>query len=293
MNVALVVNPRAGGGRARRIGDDIARELKSRQLEFTLVKENSIEKTIQSIRHLHEVSNISAIMSVGGDGLAHLLFPLAIEFSLPIFVVPAGTGNDFARTVGTHGLGTTQMVDLMTTQHPTLIDMGLIFHAKDRIWFGQVLSTGFDSVVNERANSFTRVKGKMKYLLAIARELPFFVPRTYLLEMDDKVFETDAMLVAIANGTSYGGGMQVCPDASQVDGAFDVLVLKPVPLSVFLRVFPRVFKGTHISHPAVNIYRCKKISLNSKAVAYADGERIGDLPISAEIVPQAMSTWTL
>jgi diacylglycerol kinase (ATP) len=107
--------------------------------------------------------------------------------------------------------------------------------------------------------------------------------------MDNVV--TGAMLVAIGNGRSYGGGMLVCPEANMQDGKLDVLILKPVPIREFLRVFPRVFKGTHISHPAVEIRQVTEFTLHADAIAYADGERIGQLPLKVQVVPQAMLTW--
>lgn len=291
MNIAVVVNTKAGGGRAKRLGESIARELTSRSMKFTQVRESSSAQTLDVLERIHTKDPFSGVISVGGDGLAHLLFPFVITHHLPIFVAPGGTGNDFSRSTGTFGLSAVDIVNQVAAHQPRAIDMGIIEHEGKEIWFGQVLSTGFDSLVNERANSYRFLRGKIKYLVAIVRELPFFVPRTYRVTVDGNSVETGSMLVAIANGKSYGGGMLVCPDASFADGLFDVLLLKPIPVREFLRVFPKVFKGTHISHPAVEIRRCTQITLESKAVAYADGERIGSLPISARIVPRAMLTW--
>ena len=99
------------------------------------------------------------------------------------------------------------------------------------------------------------------------------------------------MLIAVGNGSSYGGGMRVCPNASLTDGLFDVMVLSPISKLEFIKVFPKVYSGEHIEHPEVNIYRTKKIQINAAAVAYADGERIGALPISSECVAGAGLTW--
>jgi diacylglycerol kinase (ATP) len=99
------------------------------------------------------------------------------------------------------------------------------------------------------------------------------------------------MLIAVSNGQSYGGGMKVTPDARIDDGIFDVMILGPVSTFEFLKVFPKVFSGDHVKHPAVKIMRGKKVTIEANAVAYADGERIGELPITAEIVPDALLTW--
>jgi diacylglycerol kinase (ATP) len=153
------------------------------------------------------------------------------------------------------------------------------------------LSTGFDSVVNERANTMQWPKGPMKYNAAIALELPRFTPRHYEIILDDRTISTEAMLIAVANGRSYGGGMLVCPNANISDDLFDVMVLRPVTKLEFIKVFPRVFAGTHVSHPAVEIVRSRSVRIESKAVAYADGERIGQLPIVAECIHDAVQTW--
>ena len=101
------------------------------------------------------------------------------------------------------------------------------------------------------------------------------------------------MLIAIGNGRSYGGGMLVCPQANMHDGLFDVMILEPVSKLEFIKVFPKVYSGSHITHPAVRTLRTKRISLSADAIGYADGERIGPAPISAECVPSAGLTWTL
>ena len=293
MNIALVVNPISGGGKGRKMGESIARELTARGIQFTLVRESSSADTLICLKRIAESTPFTLILGVGGDGLAHLLFPKAIEMQIPIFIAPAGTGNDFARSTGTFGLNAVNVVNAILQEEPVLIDMGLAERGDERIWFGQVLSTGFDSLVNERANAYKVIRGKIKYIIATARELPFFVPRTYKITIDEKVIETGAMLVAIANGRSYGGGMQVCPDADLQDGLFDVLLLKPIPVREFVRVFPKVFSGKHVSHPAVEIRRAKSVTLDSNAIAYADGERIGSLPIKVTNKPNAMLTWVL
>ena len=291
MNIGLVINTKAGGGRGKKFGTALSRELSQSGLHFTEIREKSIADTLEAFTRIHSKDPFTTIISVGGDGLSHLLFPLAIENRLPIFVAPAGTGNDFARSTGSFGMSAKRIVETIRNVEPVSIDMGRLSHNGQESWFGQVLSTGFDSLVNERANGYRFIRGKFKYVIATARELPFFVPRTYRVTTEGGSVETGAMLVAIANGRSYGGGMKVCPQADLQDGLFDVLLLKPVPVREFIRVFPKVFSGKHVTHPAVEIRRCSSITLEADAVAYADGERIGSLPITAKIVPNALLTW--
>jgi diacylglycerol kinase (ATP) len=153
-------------------------------------------------------------------------------------------------------------------------------------WFVGVLCGGFDAVVNERANGWAWQRGKMRYNLAIARELPLFRPLKYELELDGESWVTEAMLVAVGNGPRYGGGMLITPDASYDDGLLDVLVVGPMSVPRLLTVFPKVFSGRHVSHPAVTIRRARRVRLSTESiVAYADGERFGALPLEVEVVP--------
>ena len=153
-----------------------------------------------------------------------------------------------------------------------------------------VLGAGFDSLVNERANTWPWPKGQMRYNLAILRELPLFKAIPYVVTVDGVRHETKAMLVAVGNGPSYGGGMQVLPDAQFDDGLLDVLMLHEISTLEFLKVFPKVFKGAHVGHPAVEIIRGRSVTLEAAGiVAYADGERFAPLPLTVEVVPGAVT----
>jgi diacylglycerol kinase (ATP) len=229
------------------------------------------------------------VISVGGDGLAHLILQLTVPHHIPFAVMPAGTGNDIVRTLGWSLDEIDGYLDRVTSEPAQPLDLGNV----DGEWFAAILSTGFDSVVNERANALSWPKGPQRYNVAIALELPKFKPLSYEITLDTHSFETEAMLIAIGNGRSYGGGMYVCPQAQMHDGLFDIMVLEPVSKIEFLKVFPKVYSGSHINHPKVKMYRSARVSLVADAVAYADGERIGTAPISAECVRGAGLTWAL
>jgi diacylglycerol kinase (ATP) len=230
---------------------------------------------------------IDGIIAVGGDGLAHLILQSAVPANIPIAFIPGGTGNDFVRTLGWSLDEIAAYLQRVFETNPVNIDLGLV----DGEWFAAVLSSGFDAIVNERANILKWPKGPMRYNAAIALELPKFKAIHYEIELDDQVISTQAMLIAIGNGSSYGGGMRVCPDANIQDGLFDVMILRPVSIPEFIRVFPTVYSGKHIHHPEVTVYRSRRVRIEADTVAYADGERIGQLPISAECVMGALSTW--
>jgi diacylglycerol kinase (ATP) len=282
----LLANPTSGAGRGRRITADLVQELRARKLPFLDISGTSYESAVLNLRSALKDERVKTLIVVGGDGLVHLAIQELAETNVSMLLIPAGTGNDFARTMNLDLDSPVAALDYSLTHQPTLVDLG---RANGR-YFAEILSTGFDSVVNERANRM-RIRSKIKYDLAMLLELPIFRPNKYEICVDGNQMTTEAMLIAIANGISYGGGMKICPDSDITDGFFDLMILEPVSKYEFLRVFPKVFKGTHVMHPKVKILKGKEISINSKAVAYADGERIGPLPITAEIVPGALKTW--
>ena len=285
---ALVINPVSGQGKGTTIGTYVAGFLSQRSIDYTIVTGNSSIALTDHIQiFIDKNPDCEGVIAVGGDGLLHIILQKVVPAQIPFTIVPAGTGNDFVRTLGWDLEDIDQQLEYVTTAQPTSIDLGLV----DGEWFGAILSTGFDSVVNEKANTMQWPKGPMKYNAAIAIELPRFKPRHYEITLDDRTMSTEAMLIAVSNGRSYGGGMLVCPNASISDGYFDVMVLHPVTKLEFLKVFPKVFAGTHVTHPAVEIVRSKTVKIESKAVAYADGERIGQLPVVAECINGAVQTW--
>ncbi|MSO42980.1 MAG: hypothetical protein EXQ76_01945 [Candidatus Planktophila sp.] len=285
---ALVINPTSGSGKGASIGAYVAGFLTARNIAHEVVSGSSaIELVNRLSAFTAKYPECTGVIAVGGDGLAHIVLQKTTPAQIPLAVIPAGTGNDFVRTLGWSLDNVDSYLEAIVSTPPKSMDLGLV----DGQWFGAILSTGFDSIVNEKANTMSWPKGTMKYNVAMAIELPRFSPRHYEITLDDRTISTQAMLIAISNGRSYGGGMLVCPDADIHDGYFDVMVLHPVSKIEFLKVFPRVFKGTHVTHPAVEILRSKRVGIKADAVAYADGERIGSLPITAECIPDAMTTW--
>jgi diacylglycerol kinase (ATP) len=288
---ALVINPISGGGKGALLGREVAGYFTKNELDYTIITASSANKLKNNLEVFldgPEAKSCQGVIAVGGDGLAHLVIQAVAPRRVPFTVIPAGTGNDLVRSFGWSLDSISEQLNYVTTSKPQPIDLGMV----DSEWFGAILSTGFDSVVNERANSMSWPKGPSKYNLAIAMELPKFSPIAYKIELDTQSLEVEAMLIAVANGKSYGGGMQVCPGASMHDGLFDVMVLHPVSKIEFIKVFPKVFKGAHIDHPQVRIYRSAKVSISSSAIAYADGERIGGLPVRAECMAGAGLSWT-
>lgn len=282
----LLANPTSGAGQGRNVTADVLKELKTREIAFSDISGTSYESAVLNLRSSLKRTNPEAVIVVGGDGMVHLAIQELAGSDVPLILIPAGTGNDFARTMNLDLDLPIASLSYALTHQPKSIDLGSV----NGRYFAEILSTGFDSMVNERANRM-RIRSKIKYDLAMLLELPIFKPLEYEISVDGRQMTTRAMLIAVANGISYGGGMKICPNSDIQDGLFDLMILEPVSKFEFLKVFPKVFKGTHITHPKVRILQGEKITINSKAIAYADGERIGPLPITAEIAPAALRTW--
>jgi len=282
--IALLVNPTSGKGRGARLLEPVAARLRADGTEVDLVVGRDADEAFDRLRD-RVAAGVDGVVAVGGDGLVNLALQVVAGTPLPLGVVPAGTGNDFARALGIPLDQPAQAVDLVVRGATSAVDLG---RANGR-WFGGVLGSGFDSMVNERANRMTWPTGRSRYNIAIVLELRTFRPVPYVLELDGETWTTEAMLVAVGNSPSYGGGMKVCPDADLRDGLLDVTVLGPISKPEFLRVFPTVYKGTHVSHLAVTVRRARSVVLQSAGVtAYADGERVSVLPVRCEAVASAL-----
>ena len=204
---------------------------------------------------------VPTLVVVGGDGMAHLGTNLVATTPTRLLVVAGGTGNDVATNLGLPVNDPAAAVALLEHGTTRAVDAGRVRNGElgDR-WFAGVLGAGFDAVVNARAQRMRWPRGQMRYNLAILRELPVFHAIPYAVELDGQRIETRAMLVTVANTTSFGGGMRVSPDADMADGLFDVMIVHELSIPAFLRVFPRVFSGTHVGHPAVEIAPGRPVS---------------------------------
>lgn len=287
----LVVNESAGKGKALYLANQFSKLLVNSNQEFTLIHETSYEKTIEKLKSSLSTNSYKKVIAIGGDGLVNLCLQYLARSGITLGVIPAGTGNDFARAVGVNGLSVNKIFDLYTKSDPAEIDLGLVKSQSSERWFVQVLSTGFDAEVNSRANKIRWPKGKSKYTIATVRTLAKFRPITYEIEMDGHKLSQSAMLFTIANGKTYGGGMRICPGASNSDGFFELLLVRPVSRFVLLTIFPKVFKGNHIPHQKIDTYQAKEVKISASTSSYADGEYVANLPITVTNVGNALSTW--
>src|SRR6059058_3868347 len=288
-NIGLLVNPTAGKGRAARVAADVTERMRQGGANVAILVGTDAAHA-QALARQAVDDGVDAVVALGGDGMVHLVLNVVAGTPTPHGIIPAGTGNDLANHLGLPTkdpvAAAALIADRLESGGPRPMDA---VRVGDR-WFGCVLGAGFDSRVNDRANRMSWPRGRRRYDIAMVAELRVFKPLPFVLELDGEKLETDAMLVALGNARSYGAGMNVCPDASLDDGLLDVTIIGPISKPEFLKTFPKVFKGTHVSHPAVTCRKAKVVSLSSPGVtAYADGEFLANLPITCETVPGAVN----
>ncbi len=289
--MGLMINPTSGKNTGAQVGQQALSLVRDAGVDVLDLSASDARSAVDQGRAAIESGAIDRLVVGGGDGMVHLGANLCAGTPVSLGVIAAGTGNDIARELGLPVRDAAASVQRILSGSTRQVDAARHTTATgEQKWFLGVLAAGFDAVVNERANQLTWPKGPMRYNLAILRELPVFRAIPYTLVLDGERIDTEAMLVAVGNGPAYGGGMRVTPGASFDDGLLDVLILRKISTFEFLRVFPRVFKGTHVSHPAVQIRRARTVSLEAEGiVSYADGERFAPLPMSMEVVPGALT----
>jgi diacylglycerol kinase (ATP) len=285
---ALLVNPTAGKAKHAETVVAVQTRLAAGELDVTRMQgADGAEAADLARQAVEDGYDVLAVM--GGDGMVHIAVQALAGSSTALGVIATGTGNDVARYLGLPRGKPVEAAEVICRQVTRPMDLGRVT-GDGTTYFATVLATGFDSLVNERANAMTWPRGQMRYNLATLAELRVFNPLTYRIELDGERVRQDAMLVAVGNGPSYGGGLRMCEGALLDDGLLDVVIIKPISKPELLKVYPRLFRGTHVTHPAYEHHRVKRVSVAAPGiVAYADGERLGPLPLNVECAPAALT----
>ena len=230
-------------------------------------------------------------MVCGGDGVISLALQSLALGDIPMGIIPAGTGNDHAREYGFPTGDPEAAADVVADGWTETVDLGRIdSHYGAQKWFGTVMAAGFDSLVSDRTNRMRWPHGRMRYNLAMLAELSQLRPLPFRLAFDDgEEIVTDLTLAAFGNTRSYGGGMLICPDADHADGQLDITMVQATSRTRLIRLFPTVFKGTHVDLDRVSTERARSVSVDSRGInAYADGEYACPLPVEVSAVPAAL-----
>jgi diacylglycerol kinase (ATP) len=237
---------------------------------------------------------MDALVVVGGDGIVSLALQVLAQTDIPLAIIPSGTGNDHAREFGIPAKDPEAAADVIVDGVAKTVDLGRITSIDGaQKWFGTVMAAGFDSLVTDRTNRMKWPHGRMRYNVAMVAELSKLRLLPFSLTFDGRELDTELTLAAFGNTKSYGGGMLICPKADPTDGLLDVTMVSSASRTKLIRLFPTVFKGTHIDLDEVRTERARTITVDSPGInAYADGEYACPLPVEVSAVPGALKILT-
>jgi len=322
----VVVNPTAGKGRAAYAGEGVLAGLRRAGHDVVDLSGPDADAALARARAAVDGSGgpgvaagrpVDALVVVGGDGMVHLGAQAVAGTDVPLGIVPVGTGNDFAATLGLPvrdpaaagaalcraldaGPAGRRPVDAALVTGPGLVTGMVTGSGAGPRWVAGAVSGGLDAAVNARANRLRRPRGSARYIVAAALELVRYRPWSYRLTFDGVVDRSAsdgsvalrlrpgpagtatwtgrAALVTAANGPQIGGGIRVAPSASLDDGLLDVLVATDLSKAGALAVFPSMFTGGHVRRRKVHVVRARAVTIEPGPEAWVAGERA--LPVA-------------
>ncbi len=285
MPTPLIVNPASGRRRGELIATAATRRLTRAGHDVVRIHSEDGAQARDLLTQEVAAGGVDTVVVVGGDGLLHDIMPVLLEHDLVVAILPAGTGNDTARSLGLPVGDTEAALDVVVAGRTRTIDLALT----DAGPVATVVASGFDSKVNERANAMRRPRGNLRYNLAMIAELRSFSPVPFSLTLDGRTIEREAMMVAVGNGPSFGGGLRIAHGADLADGLLDVCIVNPVSKATLVRTFPKLYRGAHTQMPQFERHLVREVRLDAPdIVAYGDGERLGPLPMTTRVAPGAL-----
>ncbi len=280
-SVAVLGNLTVQAGR-RRV-EAVAAAIRARGRDVVVLDAYSTDDAAVAA-HRAVSDGIDRLIAVGGDGVVHIAVNAVARSETPLGIVPHGSGNDFARALGLldgtldehveRALADAVPIDAMLTNHG---------------WVATVATLGFSGDVTARANAIRWPLGQLRYTVATLAQLPRLRSIAVTIDVDGRRCDIETSLLAIGNTACFGGGMLVCPDAEPNDGRLQVVCIGAVSRTTFLSVFPRVFSGRHVGHADVSTDSGSAVTIDGDDLdLWADGERLGSLPVTIEVVPGAI-----
>ena len=287
--VTVLTNPASGHGGATHVAERAIAQFHRRGVDVVAIAGTDADHARRLVDGALE-RGMDALVVVGGDGIVSLALQTLAQNDIPLGIIPAGTGNDHAREFGIPTRKPEAAADVVVDGVAETVDLGRITGADGTVrWFGTVMAAGFDSLVTDRTNRMTWPHGRMRYNLAMIAEISKLRLLPFRLTFDGEELVTDLTLAAFGNTRSYGGGMLICPDADHSDGQLDVTMVQSASRAKLIRLFPTVFKGTHVELDQVRTARARTITVECAGInAYADGEYVCPLPVEVSAVPGAL-----
>ncbi|KHO19062.1 diacylglycerol kinase [Mycolicibacterium setense] len=288
--VTVLTNPMSGHGNAPHAAERAVVQLQRRGIDVCAIVGTDAAHARRLVDDALD-RGTDALVVVGGDGVISLALQALATGDVPLGIVPAGTGNDHAREYRLPTGDPEAAADIVADGHTETVDLGRILDTSGAVkWFGTVMAAGFDSLVSDRTNRMRWPHGRMRYNVAMLAEISKLRLLPFRLTFDDgPEIRTDLTLAAFGNTRSYGGGMLICPGADHSDGLLDVTMITSASRTRLIRLFPTVFKGTHVDLDEVTTKRARTVHVECPGInAYADGDFALPLPVTVSAVPEAL-----
>ncbi len=269
--IDVIINPVAGNGHAKRIGEKVMVALTSRAIACKAYYTESPGHATQLARESAQ-RGTNTVLAVGGDGTAYEVASGLVQTKTALGLIPAGTGNDFIKTIGVPKSPLVAL-DHILTHPPKLLDMGRL---NDKL-FLNVCGTGFDvSVLDYSMKAKKLVRGMLPYLYGVIRTIFSFKPVNMRIVIDDETTLQGTFLqCSVANGRYIGGGIAISPTSLVNDGLLDVVVLRSVPNWKMFFYLPGLLMGRVHSFSITSHYRCSQVVIDAPGMRLnVDGEML-------------------
>ncbi len=287
-NIRLIVNPTSGRGRGSTVAKQASQLLDKQGVTHEVIYSHSPDDPARLARESIR-ERTAAVVAIGGDGLVSQVAGELVETDTPLGIIPAGRGNDFARGLGIP-LDIAGACATIVTGHQQRVDVG---QANGRYFFS-VAVMGFAAEINRKANTFTKLRVNALYSLLTVITIFTDEPQPFTVEYEGRRRRCYSWMIAVGNTWSSARGMALVPAARPDDGQLDACIINGMgKFELLLSVFPKVFRGRHVYHTGVDTIRGREMTIESDRPCdmYADGERIGPLPVILKAVPQALSVF--
>jgi len=277
MKLLVVYNPTAGRGRAQKLIQIVHDELRRLGADVELYASTSPEDLTRAAAQASRNPKIDRVVICGGDGSLHYAVR---DFDLArgtMAILPLGSGDDFATVLGIPK-HLRDACSLIVRGNVREVDVAL---ANGLRYLG-VAGLGFDSEVNEYANTIRWLGGSLVYVYATLRLLPRFTPRVVRI---DGGAPKPIMFAAVGNSRQYGGGIRIVPEAKFDDGLLDACVVGATTRMQLLLTMPKAYDGSHVKKPFVEVRRAKEFRFDAETTlhVYADGERLTQTPVTFSV----------
>jgi len=289
MRSFFIVNPVAGSGRGRRVWEAVLGHLQATEtayeVEFTRSPGAATELARRAVESGHR-----RIVALGGDGTLSEVVRGIAGSDVTLGLVPGGTGNDFVRSLSIPR-DPVAATHIALGPHSRAVDLPRV----NGMPFLNVAGVGFDAEVAAEMNRRrSRLQGAIPYLLTVLRMLTQYRNTPVQMELDGQRMEAAILLVAVGNGRYCAGGMKILPEAAVDDGLFDVCIAADLTRLETLGALCRVYGGSHIGLPKVTCTRARRVKITSDTplCVQADGELVGQVPVTLELAPQALRVAT-